>query len=127
MKSISLSALEPISGIYKITNIKNGKVYIGQSVNVTLRWWSHVEELSKGKHCNKMLSEDFQQYGLQSFTAEIIERCGSRDKNILLERERYYISLYFHSGYSLYNRIDDRSGFGRLFTFVKNGGEKMYP
>ena len=28
-------------GIYKITNNINGKVYIGQSVNITRRWREH--------------------------------------------------------------------------------------
>jgi len=30
-----------ISGIYKITNKVNGKVYIGQSVDIERRWKEH--------------------------------------------------------------------------------------
>jgi group I intron endonuclease len=124
-KIISLSRLGPVSGIYKISNTKTGRVYIGQSANIALRWANHVDGLAKGRHFNKVLSEDFQEYGLRSFAAEIIEKCKN-DKAFLLERERHYIALYFRLGYNLYNNIDDRSGTGRLFVFAENGGEKMY-
>lgn len=30
-----------ISGIYKITNLINGKIYIGQSKNIQHRWIEH--------------------------------------------------------------------------------------
>jgi len=30
-------------GIYKITNINNGKVYIGQAVNIAERWRQHIK------------------------------------------------------------------------------------
>lgn len=41
-----------ISGIYKITNLVNNKVYIGQSVNIRKRWNQHVLELNKNIHPN---------------------------------------------------------------------------
>lgn len=31
----------PPSGIYKITNLKNGKVYVGQSENIFIRQKQH--------------------------------------------------------------------------------------
>ena len=34
-------------GIYKITNLKNGKFYIGSSKNIDRRWWEHINELPK--------------------------------------------------------------------------------
>ena len=34
-------AREKICGIYKITNLINGKVYIGQSTNIERRWKDH--------------------------------------------------------------------------------------
>lgn len=119
---MKLSKLKPISGIYKITNLENGKIYIGQSANIPLRWASHVDQLIGGKHVNKNLLNDFQEYGLHVFSAEIIEKCDSSDKVYLLERERYYIAQYCQSGFKLYNKIED--GSGGIYTFVTNGGKR---
>ena len=38
------------SGIYKITNTANGKIYIGQSVDVQRRINDHQRTLAKGTH-----------------------------------------------------------------------------
>jgi len=34
-----------IQGIYKIKNLLNGKVYIGQSVNIEKRFYNHKNNL----------------------------------------------------------------------------------
>lgn len=70
-------------GIYKITNNITGNFYIGQSVNIEKRFKEHKRKKLKTK-----LSKDFQIYGLDSFTFEIIE-IVSIDK--LNERELFYI------------------------------------
>lgn len=36
-----------VCGIYKITNVTNGKVYIGQSVNIAERWKQHIKRGTK--------------------------------------------------------------------------------
>lgn len=43
---------EKLIGIYSITNKINGKVYVGQSVNVYKRWKDHKYELNKNIHHN---------------------------------------------------------------------------
>ena len=37
-------------GIYKITNKNNGKVYIGESLNIERRWEEHKKELSNNQY-----------------------------------------------------------------------------
>lgn len=37
------------SGIYKITNLVNGKFLVGSSINIQRRWKEHVWRLNKGK------------------------------------------------------------------------------
>jgi predicted GIY-YIG superfamily endonuclease len=44
---------EKISGIYKITNLLNGKMYIGSAVNVRKRWHQHRHGLRCNKHDNR--------------------------------------------------------------------------
>jgi len=45
------------SGVYKIVNIVNGKLYVGSSTNVKYRLWRHTHELRRNVHENisKML------------------------------------------------------------------------
>ena len=46
-------------GIYKITNTKNGKVYIGQTNDINRRKEQHFTALLLGKHENKAMQQDF--------------------------------------------------------------------
>lgn len=48
----------PLSGIYKITNLTNGKVYVGQSQNIFMRRKQHFTQLRRGVHENKQMQED---------------------------------------------------------------------
>ena len=61
------------SGIYKITNLKNGKFYIGSSKDIERRWWEHTNELDKNIHINKKLQNAWNFYGKDNFKFEIIE------------------------------------------------------
>lgn len=47
------------SGIYKITNLKNGKVYIGQSENIFVRRGQHFAALRSGHHSNNDMQKDY--------------------------------------------------------------------
>lgn len=77
------------TGIYKITNKINNKIYIGKSVNIERRWQQEIN----GYSCNKHLFKSFNLHGVENFSFEILEECK---KEILNEKEIYYIS-YFNS------------------------------
>lgn len=47
-------------GIYKITNTKNGKVYIGSSSNIERRFTEHKCELIENKHHSYKNTKRFQ-------------------------------------------------------------------
>ena len=80
-------------GIYKITNQVNGKVYIGQSVNIERRWKEHKKEAFKesSSNYNYPLYQAFREDGLETFIFEILEECLQEELN---QKEEYYISLY---------------------------------
>lgn len=97
---IDLKNIPRRSGIYRITNTKNGKVYIGQSVDVYTRLQSHCRSLSAGYHCNSHLQRAWDKYGHDAFTADILEFCNADE---LYEREIYYIAQYNTFGGDGYN------------------------
>ena len=89
------------TGIYKITNLKNGMCYVGQAVNIADRWRQHIkrgigaEAPTRNKLYPVMLST-----GVENFSFEIIEEC---DRGLLNEREDYWQD-YFQAkefGYSI--------------------------
>lgn len=95
----------PISGIYKITNLINGHMYIGASVNCQRRWQDHRSKSHTSKRpddVRKILYVAMRKYGLDNFSFEIIEECAQEDLN---EREIYWIDHYntFHNKHH-YNR-----------------------
>lgn len=53
--------------IYRITNLVNGKVYIGQTMNPKLRWAKH-----KTNKKNRHLYGSFKKYGIENFSFEVL-------------------------------------------------------
>lgn len=67
-------------GIYKFTNLINGKIYIGQSVDIDRRLKEHK------RRDEQRIDKAIKKYGFENFNFEIIELC-SPDK--LDELENY--------------------------------------
>lgn len=76
------------SGIYKIENIVNGKIYIGSSNCIERRWSEHIKNLESNNHYNKHLQNSWNKYGKNCFNFSVIEYCQESE---LLNREQYYI------------------------------------
>lgn len=79
-----------VCGIYKITCIPNGRVYIGSSINIHSRWEKHQCGLNTQKHYNKHLLSAYNKYGKDNFLWEIIEEC---DRDVLWDREQHYLDV----------------------------------
>lgn len=84
------------SGIHKILNKTNNKVYVGSSVNLKNREYKHFWMLKKNIHDNKFLQSSFNRDGLENFVFEVLERC---ELNLLIDRENYYIDNYKSNNY----------------------------
>ena len=94
-------------GVYKITRIKTGEIYIGQAVNVSTRWTDHVKSaLGVGTLTSSQLHRAMAEDGPENFTFELLEEV-ERDK--LRERESYYIDFYDSKTYGLNTVSGDKN------------------
>jgi group I intron endonuclease len=116
------------SGIYKITNIINNKIYIGSAVNFIKRKQYHIRMIKNKKHCNKHLEKSFLKYGLENFKFEIIEIV--ENKNLLLEREQFYLDL-LKPQYNICKVAGSKAGFkvtditkNKMSNIIKNNYRK---
>lgn len=89
------------SGIYKIANTSNGKVYIGSAVNLYARVGAHMRMLRNGRHINVKLQRAWDKHGNEAFSFTVIEYV--EDKISLLCREQFWIDFYDSSntGYNI--------------------------
>jgi group I intron endonuclease len=79
-------------GIYKITNKINGKVYIGQSIDIEKRWKDHI--YNTPKKGRSLIHSSIKKYGVESFDFEIIFSMKYVDFNIMNLLEEAYIRYY---------------------------------
>lgn len=77
------------SGIYAIRNAVNGKLYVGQSVNIEKRLRAHRDRLRGGVWSGNIhLVAAWRKYGEDAFRFEILEAC---DPDQLDRREHWWI------------------------------------
>lgn len=73
--------------IYKISNTKNGKFYIGMTTNLKSRWAQHIREAKRGVR-KSILYSAIRKYGIKSFVLEVLEECTQKN---MPKREQYWI------------------------------------
>ena len=86
-----------ICGIYKIENLINHKVYIGQSVDIERRFRGHIN-----KEHNHHLKHAFKKYGIENFSFEIIKETKDLD----------YWEIFL---IQIYRATDERYGYNSDF------------
>jgi group I intron endonuclease len=138
-KKILDNPTERYCEIYKIINLSNNKIYVGQAVSHILnhkryrpyghegRFRCHISEaFSTKKNQSHYLNNAIKKYGVTNFVVELIEYCEISNAD---ERETYYIkelNSLFPNGYNLKNG-------GSVFTHsdeskkrVSNGVSNYY-
>lgn len=78
-----------MSGIYLIRNTLNGKVYVGQSVHVRIRWRQHRRCARQGHKSH--LYDAIRKYGEDVFVHELLEACAPEQFD---GREAYWMDQY---------------------------------
>ena len=67
--------MELKTGIYQIINTVTNDSYIGQSLNIPVRFRVHRNQLEKGTHKNPFLRKSYKKYGKDKFIFNIILYC----------------------------------------------------
>lgn len=80
------------SGIYKITNKVNNKIYIGSAKRFKERFSGHISSLKNNKHQNKHLQASWNKYGTDAFVFEIIEITNGTLKQRRKLEEKYIVN-----------------------------------
>lgn len=107
-------------GIYKITNLINNKCYVGQSRNIESRIKKHFSDLEKNIHHSQYLQEDFNKYGKENFSIEILETIN--DLNLLLIVEDFYIKKFhaYGCGYNMTpSKLEKENTYGLNISISK--------
>lgn len=98
--------------VYKIENLINGKIYVGQTKK------SLEKRIEQHKHNKKScIGKAIQEYGFENFHSEVIENCDSAEK--LNEREKFWIkelNCKFPNGY---NKSDGGEGIRKFSLKIK--------
>ncbi|MEK6287401.1 MAG: GIY-YIG nuclease family protein [Acidobacteriota bacterium] len=66
-------------GIYQIRNTANDKVFIGTALNLPGVLNGQKFQLSAGSHLNKRLQADWNEFGSESFTFEILDELSATE------------------------------------------------
>ena len=114
-------AVKPFGYIYKFTNLKTNKIYIGK------REKSVFDEHYYGS--GKLWKSDLEKYGKENIKREIL--CFGFSREELNELEKYYIKLYntqdedvgynIHKGGQGGNSINDTEKWSEMHKGAKNG------
>ena len=98
--------------IYKITNLINNRVYIGSTTNFNNRRISHVDALCKNVHNNVYLQKDFNIFGIDSFSFDVIYTFEQPvTKYTLLTKEQEFLNKEDLSNvYNINFNIVDKAG-----------------
>ncbi len=96
--------------IYKIENLINGKVYIGQTNNISKRWSDH-RAAAKHNRPPQIIHYAFIKYGLNNFIFDILASCVGIDEANDLEATTIAQYNSYKNGYKVViTRLKLRNG-----------------
>jgi len=101
-------------GIYKILNLITGLFYIGSTGNFNRRFIEHKKLLRHSNHKNSYLQNTWNKHSELNFKFEILEIIESPTKELLADREQYWINLTEcykrHIGYNIRPKAENNLG-----------------
>jgi group I intron endonuclease len=90
------------SGVYRILNIKNGRVYYGSTGCFYKRAQAHINDLIYNRHSNTYLLNDFNKCSPDAFIFEVVEVIEGTSTD-WLAAEQLFIDKHFDNQKQCYN------------------------
>lgn len=90
--------------IYLITNLINGKQYVGQTTKGYLKRWrdhcTYANRINIDRQSHQLIDKVIDKYGISNFKIELLETVSIEQKD---ETEQFYIQKYdtYNNGYNL--------------------------
>ena len=113
-----------MAAIYKITNLVNNKIYIGQTINsIDKRFKKHLSQINCTNICSALYSA-FAKYGKENFIIELIVS-GEYSKDELNELEIFYIKKFDSLSPNGYNLQSGGNSFIVVESVKKQTSEKL--
>jgi group I intron endonuclease len=110
------------TGIYKIENKVNGKIYIGSTSHCfATRFRRHKSDLNANKHHSGILQRAWNKYGEDNFTFEIIAHCHPDE---CIRFEQLYIDSYSPE-YNVCPKAGSVKGIKRTEAYAEAISERM--
>lgn len=94
------------AGVYRIKNEKNGRIFIGSSVDVNSRINRHRAESNLGVEQNREMFADLKEFGIGSFTFDILETLDDDydSDELLMEDLKLLENMYMEKLDPFYNK-----------------------
>lgn len=77
-------------GVYAIKSKIDERLYIGSSINIKRRLYTHTSDLANKRHPSYHLQKFYNKYGPESLKIEVLESCPIQN---LILREQYWMDL----------------------------------
>lgn len=90
MKKTILTENKNKSGIYLLTNLITGDIYVGQSIDLSRRLGRYYTLSYLRDKGSFIITKALVKYGYTNFSVSILEYC---DRKTLLEREQHYLNI----------------------------------
>jgi group I intron endonuclease len=100
------------SGVYKIINTKNGRIYIGSAKEFKRRGKQHLHSLKNNIHRNQFLQSDFNKCGEDAFEFHVLEVVEGKQKARLIVEQKY-LDKHFDNQKKCYNFTKSTKATGR--------------
>lgn len=97
-------------GVFQIKNTINGKIFIGSSLDLTAIWNRQKTQLKFGSHPNKPLQMDWNAFGEENFSYEILAEIKQAEgkeqnyKNEVAGLEELYLEEFLPFDDNGYNK-----------------------
>lgn len=116
------------AGIYGLFCEANKSVYIGASVELRKRFSRHRSHLKKNKHCNIILQNVFNKYGIDTFQFLVLEMFEDITAKNILDRETHWIQKYrnTNSNYNCLNLEAPVNTWNKDQNFINRKRKKLH-